>query len=79
MVRNTLMGIAAIIAVPAALAGGYFLPHPPPSGPADPYDLPPASIVEWDEVNGEMPNDPAHRPLLRRPIPQAPHTVASNT
>lgn len=50
MVRKALLGAAAIIAVPMAIAGGYFLPHPPPQM-EDPYDLPPPSIVELPDEN----------------------------
>lgn len=63
MVRKTLLGAAAIIAVPMAIAGGYFLPHPPPDI-VDPYDLPPPSIVEMPEEG--VPPQP-----LKRVIPKA--------
>lgn len=70
-----LLGVAAIVAVPTAVAGGYFLPHPPSTG--DPYELPPPSIVEWTEPNGDMEGDPACRPLPRRVLPREPHGVIS--
>lgn len=73
MISKTLLGIAVIVAVPAAIAGGYFLPHPTPDYP-DPYDLPPASIVEWTDSNVEMSDDPA-KP--RRTLPQEPREAVN--
>jgi hypothetical protein len=68
MVRKLLMGAAAVVAVPVAIAGGYFLPHPPPDNPPDYFDLPPASIVELPDE--ELPK----RTLPPHPVKD--HSVA---
>lgn len=53
MLHKTLLGMTAVVLVPAAMAGGYWLPHPTSPPPSEvQFDLPPASIVEWVDEKG---------------------------